>query len=94
MPLQNRWIDIEYEMKIGDGGAGSVRWVVRSAGTTVVDTFLGDRVRPKWGIYRSLGDPSGSLQNCHLLLTDLRAPPRVVAPAVARPPVKGLLRLP
>ncbi|GAA2352943.1 carbohydrate-binding protein [Nonomuraea africana] len=80
VPLQNRWIDIEYEMKIGDGSAGSVRWVVRNGGTTVVDatktgvdTFLGDRVRPKWGIYRSLGDTSGSLQDCHLLLTNMRA---------------------
>jgi chitin-binding protein len=79
-PLQDKWIDIEYEIKIGNGTAGSVRWVVRSAGTTVidatksgVDTFLADRVRPKWGIYRSLGDTSGSLQNCYMLLTNMRA---------------------
>ncbi|MET7461030.1 hypothetical protein [Nonomuraea sp. NPDC005501] len=79
-PLQNTWIDIDYELRIGDGGAGGVRWVVRKGGATVVDavktgvdTFLGDRVRPKWGIYRSLGDTSGSLQDCHLLLTNLRA---------------------
>jgi chitin-binding protein len=39
---------------------------------TGVDTFLADRVRPKWGIYRSLGDTSGSLQDTYLLLTDLR----------------------
>ncbi|UQW99451.1 polysaccharide lyase [Streptomyces sp. RerS4] len=79
-PLQNKWIDIEYEMKIGDGTAGSVRWVVKSGGTTVVDatktgvdTFLADRVRPKWGIYRSLGDTSGSLRDSYLLLRDMRA---------------------
>ncbi|RVX42585.1 carbohydrate-binding protein with CBM35 doain [Nonomuraea polychroma] len=79
-PLHNKWIDIDYEIKIGDGSAGAVRWVVRNGGTTVVDatttgvdTFLGDRVRPKWGIYRSLGDTSGSLQDCHLLLTRLRS---------------------
>lgn len=79
-PLHNKWIDIDYEIRIGDGSAGAVRWVVRSGGATVVDavrtgvdTFLGDRVRPKWGIYRSLGDTSGSLQDCHLLLTRLRA---------------------
>ncbi|SEG95850.1 chitin-binding protein [Nonomuraea solani] len=79
-PLHNTWIDIDYEIKIGDGSSGGVRWVVRSGGATVVDatrtgvdTFLGDRVRPKWGIYRSLGDTSGSLQNCHLLLTNLRS---------------------
>lgn len=79
-PLQNKWIDIEYEMKIGDGTAGSVRWVVKSAGTTIVDatrtgvdTFLDDRVRPKWGIYRSLGDTSGSLHDTYLLLRNMRA---------------------
>ncbi|WP_223168218.1 hypothetical protein [Nonomuraea sp. SYSU D8015] len=79
-PLHNKWIDIDYEIKIGDGSSGAVRWVVRNGGATVVDatrtgvdTFLGDRVRPKWGIYRSLGDTSGSLQNCHLLLTRLRS---------------------
>ncbi|MER6945020.1 CBM35 domain-containing protein [Nonomuraea sp. NPDC000554] len=86
-PLQNTWIDAEYEIKIGDGGAGSVRWVLRKGGTTLVDatktgdTFLGDRVRPKWGIYRSLGDTSGSLQNCYLLLTNMRAYKQVQAVA-------------
>ncbi|WP_431900320.1 carbohydrate-binding protein [Nonomuraea sp. bgisy101] len=80
VPLHDKWIDIDYEIRIGDGSSGAVRWVVRSGGTTIVDatktgvdTFLGDRVRPKWGIYRSLGDTSGSLQNCHLLLTNLKA---------------------
>ncbi|MFI7149251.1 carbohydrate-binding protein [Nonomuraea sp. NPDC050022] len=78
-PLQDKWIDAEYEIKIGDGSAGSVRWVLRDGSTTLVDatktgdTFLGDRVRPKWGIYRSLGDTSGSLQNCYMLLTNMRA---------------------
>lgn len=79
-PLQNKWIDIEYELKIGNGTAGSVRWVIRNGGSTVldvtktgVDTFLADRVRPKWGIYRSLGDTSGSLQNTYLLLRNLKA---------------------
>ncbi|GAA0951230.1 CBM35 domain-containing protein [Nonomuraea longicatena] len=79
-PLHDKWIDIDYEIRIGDGSAGAVRWVLRDGATTVVDatrtgidTFLGDRVRPKWGIYRSLGDSSGSLQNCHLLLTNLRS---------------------
>ena len=84
-PLQDKWIDVEYEIKIGDGSAGSVRWVLRDGATTLVDatktgdTFLGDRVRPKWGIYRSLGDTSGSLQNCYLLLTNMRAYKQVAA---------------
>ncbi|WP_196442952.1 carbohydrate-binding protein [Planomonospora sp. ID67723] len=78
-PLQDKWVRVEYEIKIGDGTDGSVRWVIRDGGTTVidarktgVDTFLADRVRPKWGIYRSLGDTSGSLQNTYLLLRDMR----------------------
>ncbi|WP_394846027.1 polysaccharide lyase [Pendulispora brunnea] len=78
-PLQNKWIDTDLEFKIGDGSSGSVRWVVRDGSTTVIDTkktgvdlWLGDRVRPKWGIYRSLGDSSGSLQDCYLLLSNMR----------------------
>ncbi|GGX01679.1 hypothetical protein GCM10010321_15450 [Streptomyces chartreusis] len=78
-PLHDKWTDVDFQIKVGNGSAGSVRWILKSGGTTVidksktgVDTFLADRVRPKWGIYRSLGDTSGSLQDCHLLLTDLR----------------------
>ncbi|MGN9779328.1 carbohydrate-binding protein [Micromonospora sp. H33] len=76
-PLHNRWIDVEVEMLIGD--AGQVRWVLRDGTTTLidvtrnVDTWLEDRVRPKWGIYRSLGDTSGSLQDCYLLIRNMRA---------------------
>jgi hypothetical protein len=79
-PLQNRWIDMELEMTIGDAPNGRLRWVLRNGASTVidvtrtgVDTWLDDRVRPKWGIYRSLGDTSGSLQDCYLLLTNMRA---------------------
>jgi hypothetical protein len=78
-PLHDRWVDVDFQIKVGDGASGSVRWVLRSAGTTLidvtkngVDTFLADRVRPKWGIYRSLGDTSGSLQDCYLLTTGMR----------------------
>ncbi|MEZ0070676.1 heparin lyase I family protein [Planotetraspora sp. GP83] len=79
-PLQNKWIDVDFELKIGDAPNGSVHWVIRDGSTTVLDikrggldTWLSDRVRPKWGIYRSLGDKSGSLQDCYLLLRDLKA---------------------
>ncbi|MCD9877210.1 heparin lyase I family protein [Streptomyces guryensis] len=78
-PLHDRWTDVDFQIKVGNGSAGSVRWILKSGGSTVidaskagVDTFLADRVRPKWGIYRSLGDTSGSLQDTYLLLTDLR----------------------
>ncbi|GLZ29339.1 hypothetical protein Lesp02_15290 [Lentzea sp. NBRC 105346] len=87
-PLQNRWVDVEFEMKIDDAPNGWVRWVVRNGTSTVidasksgVDTWLDDRVRPKWGIYRSLGDTSGSLQDCYLLLTNMRAYQLTSAPS-------------
>ncbi|MFI5770320.1 Tat pathway signal sequence domain protein [Streptomyces sp. NPDC051658] len=79
VPLQNKWIDVDFRITIGDGASGSVRWILKDGATTVidrsksgVDTVLADRVRPKWGIYRSLGDTSGSLQDTHLLLTRMR----------------------
>ncbi|MFE8948829.1 Tat pathway signal sequence domain protein [Streptomyces sp. NPDC007856] len=78
-PLHDTWTDVDFQIKVGNGTAGSVRWILKSGSTTVidksksgVDTFLADRVRPKWGIYRSLGDTSGSLQDTYLLLTNLR----------------------
>ncbi|MFE0326138.1 heparin lyase I family protein [Streptomyces sp. NPDC058960] len=78
-PLHDKWTDVDFQIKVGDGSSGSVRWILKSGSTTVVDksktgvdTFLADRVRPKWGIYRSLGDTSGSLRDTYLLLTNLR----------------------
>ncbi|RZQ62822.1 Tat pathway signal sequence domain protein [Amycolatopsis suaedae] len=73
--LHNRWTDVEIEQRIGN--SGRVRWVLRSGGSTLIDaskngdTFLDDVIRPKWGIYRSLSD-SARLENCHLLIRDLR----------------------
>lgn len=80
VPLQNKWVDVELEMVIGDASTGRVRWVLRDGANTVIDVsrsnvdiWLEDRVRPKWGIYRSLGDSSGSLQDCHMLIRNMRA---------------------
>ncbi|MER8187394.1 carbohydrate-binding protein [Kitasatospora sp. NPDC094015] len=78
-PLHDTWVDVDLRITVGDRTSGSVRWVLRRAGATVidvsrsgVDTFLADRVRPKWGIYRSLNDTSGSLRDCYLLTRDMR----------------------
>ncbi|GAA2422778.1 hypothetical protein GCM10010433_23270 [Streptomyces pulveraceus] len=78
-PLHDKWIDVDFRITIGDGTSGAVRWILKDGATTVidksaagVDTLLADRVRPKWGIYRSLGDTSGSLRDTHLLLTRMR----------------------
>jgi len=78
-PLQNRWITSSLEFRIADKPDGYVTWTLTSGGRTVesatragADTFLADRVRPKWGIYRSLSDTT-HLQNTYLLLTDMQA---------------------
>ncbi|MDX3517117.1 Tat pathway signal sequence domain protein [Streptomyces scabiei] len=78
-PLHDSWVDVDFRVKVGNGSAGSVRWILRKGPATLidvsrsgVDTFLADRLRPKWGIYRSLGDTSDSLRNCHLLLRNMK----------------------
>jgi Carbohydrate binding module (family 6) len=77
--LHDSWVDVDFQITIGDGTSGAVQWSITKAGTqlvyvsrTGVDTFIDDRVRPKWGIYRSLGDTSGSLEDCYLLTTNMR----------------------
>jgi hypothetical protein len=75
-PLKNDWFTVDMTFRIGD--SGHARFIVRRGGDTLmvaqrgIDIWLGDRIRPKWGIYRSLSD-GGQLQNCHLLLRNLRA---------------------
>jgi hypothetical protein len=36
-PLQNRWIDTELEVRIGNAPDGYVHWKLSAGGTTVVD---------------------------------------------------------
>ncbi|WP_344592145.1 heparin lyase I family protein [Actinomadura vinacea] len=78
-PLHDKWIDIDFEMKIGNAPDGRIRWIVRDGSRTVIDasksgldTWLEDRVRPKWGIYRSINDTSGSLRDSYMLTTNMR----------------------
>jgi hypothetical protein len=79
-PLQNTWLSTSLTFTIGDAPQGAVSWTLSAGGRTVVssaktgvDTWLQDRVRPKWGIYRSVEDTSGSLHPCYLLLANMRA---------------------
>jgi hypothetical protein len=79
-PLQNMWLCTSVMFTIGDAPGGSVSWLLTVGGRTLVnstktgvDTWLQDRVRPKWGIYRSVQDTSGSLHPCYLLLSGMRA---------------------
>jgi chitin-binding protein len=76
-PLQDHWIRTEFEYGIGNNG--HVRWVLKDGAKTVldvtktnVDMFMDKRVRPKWGIYRSLNDRA-NLRECHLLIRDITA---------------------
>jgi hypothetical protein len=80
-PLQDRWVTTEVEIRFSDGTGGRMSWVLEAGGRTVVeasktgiDTWIGeeDRVRPKWGIYRSVKDEE-NLEDTFLLLRDLRA---------------------
>ncbi|UVS81962.1 hypothetical protein Actkin_05726 [Actinokineospora sp. UTMC 2448] len=75
-PLYERWVDVDLEMRLAENGW--VRWRIHDDARAVidversgVDTWLPDRVRPKWGIYRSLR--KGPLPDCHLEIRDLRA---------------------
>jgi hypothetical protein len=88
-PLQNKWIDMSLELTIGDKPAGKVRFTVKDGTKTVVDatrsnvdTWVEDRVRPKWGIYRSLSD-KGQIQDTYLLLRAMRAEEWSTRPAPA-----------
>jgi hypothetical protein len=76
-PIRNRWLDSELEIVAGD--RGSMRWVLRDGDKVLVDQqkanvdiWMGDRLRPKWGIYRSISD-RGQLRDTYLLLTRMRA---------------------
>jgi hypothetical protein len=78
-PLQDRWISSEVEFTADDRPRGRIRWVLRNGSETVVDAqrtnvdlWAGDRVRPKWGIYRSLSDRA-NLRDCYLLINRMRA---------------------
>jgi len=79
-PLKNKWIDVEIEIRVADGSGGRLRYSLKDGGSTVVnasrtgiDTWLGgSQAHPKWGIYRSLNDPS-QLQDTYLLLRNMRA---------------------
>ena len=83
--LWDKWIEITFEHKVDvSGNGGYVRWSVRdvAGGTVLTDqkkngsVWVNEgtrdrRLRPKWGIYRSI--ESDGLKDCHLLLRNMRA---------------------
>jgi hypothetical protein len=60
-PLQNKWIDVEFEFKASNSG-GYLQWTLKDGSSTVangrttnVDLWRDKNyLRPKWGIYRSI----------------------------------------
>ena len=81
-PLHNRWLSSSLTFTIGNAPAGAVSWTLSAGGAQItsgtrtgVDTWLQERVRPKWGIYRSVGgfQPPYLLDNCSMLISNMRA---------------------
>jgi chitin-binding protein len=81
-PLHNTWLNSSLTFTIGDAPNGAVTWrldrgdsALVNVTKTGVDTWLQDRVRPKWGIYRSvLGFGSAyPLADCAMFIDNLRA---------------------
>jgi hypothetical protein len=65
---------------IGDPNQGSARFILRDGGTTVVDRarnnidiWLGDSIRPKWGIYRSIRSAAADIIDTYILMRNYRA---------------------
>jgi hypothetical protein len=77
--LRDRWITTEVEFTIGN--PGSIRWKLSDGAKTILDvkkdgivTWPADaaRLRPKWGLYRSLGD-RGAINTTYMMIADLKA---------------------
>jgi hypothetical protein len=81
-PLHNKWLSSSLTFTIGNAPAGVVSWTLSAGGAQIVsgtktgvDTWLQERVRPKWGIYRSVTGfvPAYPLANCSMLISNMRA---------------------
>jgi hypothetical protein len=77
-PMQNKWIDVEFEFKASNSG-GYLAWTLKDGSSTVasgrttnVDLWRDKNyLRPKWGIYRSI--ESSGLQNTYQLIRNYKA---------------------
>jgi hypothetical protein len=79
-PLHDRWLSADVTLKIAGGTGGSVHFILKDGDTVLTDASKDGislwpadtaRLRPKWGIYRGLGDPS--VETTYILLSDLKA---------------------
>jgi len=74
--LHDKWLSADLTMKIGT--AGNVHWTLKDGDKVIVDKTQngttwpsdGDRLRPKWGIYRGI---TTGVQTTYIMLSDLRA---------------------
>ncbi len=75
-PLRNHWINVDMTFLVAD--KGHARFVIRDGGKTVVDAEKGvdiwasTRIRPKWGIYRSIKDQA-QLRDTYMLIRNFQA---------------------
>jgi hypothetical protein len=78
--IHDRWLTTEVTVKIAPGTAGSARWRLWDGATQLADETKAGistwpsnaaRLRPKWGIYRSLGDLS-AIQTSYILLSGMK----------------------
>lgn len=79
VPLRGHWISTVIDVTTGPKGKGALHWTlidgtntIVNAGKSGVTTWLGDRLRPKWGIYRSIKDKA-DLTDTYLLLSNMQA---------------------
>jgi hypothetical protein len=77
-PLRDHWVGVDLTYLIGD--RGSARFVLTDGGRTVVnavrnniDIWLGDRIRPKWGIYRSVQSAPADLCDAFMRIRNFKA---------------------
>jgi hypothetical protein len=77
-PLRDHWIGVDITYLIGDRGAA--HFILTDGGRTVVDRvrtgidiWLGDRIRPKWGIYRSVLSAPGDIIDTWLQIRNFKA---------------------
>jgi len=77
-PLRDHWVSVDITYLVDD--KGSARFVLTDGGKTVldhtrtgIDIWLGDRIRPKWGIYRSVQSAPADICDTWMEIRNFRA---------------------
>jgi hypothetical protein len=77
-PLRDHWVSVDITYLIGDRGAA--HFVLTDGGKTVIDRnrtgidiWLGDRIRPKWGIYRSVQSAPADIIDTFMQIRNFKA---------------------